>query len=85
MSAGREVADIFRRHGDAYRQAQAGHLGRVERRVMSAIELIHVMSRCNTAAMTARLAEISEVSITTAVAWVLVANIRLLTRRLSRS
>jgi hypothetical protein len=35
--------------------------------------------------MTARLAEISEVSITTAVAWVLVANIRSLTRRLSRS
>jgi hypothetical protein len=34
-----EVADIFRRHGDAYRQAHEGHLGRVERRVMSAIEL----------------------------------------------
>jgi predicted RNA-binding Zn-ribbon protein involved in translation (DUF1610 family) len=39
MSSGLEVADIFRRHGDAYRQAQSGHLGRVERRVMSAIEL----------------------------------------------
>jgi hypothetical protein len=36
---GLEVADIFRRHGDAYRQAHKGHLGRVERRVMSAIEL----------------------------------------------
>jgi Putative transposase/Transposase zinc-binding domain len=33
-----EVADIFRRHGEAYRQAHAGHLGRVERRVMAAIE-----------------------------------------------
>jgi hypothetical protein len=45
MSAGLEVADIFRRHGDAYRQARAGHLGRVERRVMSAIDL------CRTAAL----------------------------------
>ena len=34
-----EVADIFRRYGAAYRNARAGHLGRVERRVMSAIEL----------------------------------------------
>ena len=33
-----EVADIFRRHGEAYRKAHAGHLGRVERRVMGAIE-----------------------------------------------
>ena len=33
------MADVFRRHGDAYRQARDGHLGRVERRVMSAIEL----------------------------------------------
>jgi hypothetical protein len=34
-----EVADIFRRCGEAYRQVHAGRLGRVERRVMSAIEL----------------------------------------------
>ena len=40
-----EVADIFRRHGPAYRRAHDGHLGRVERRVMSAIEL------CRTAAL----------------------------------
>ena len=39
MSPGLEVADIFRRHGDAYRQAHDGHLGRVERRVMRAIEV----------------------------------------------
>ena len=32
-----EVADIFRRHGEAFRQARAGHLGGVERRVMGAI------------------------------------------------
>jgi Putative transposase/Transposase zinc-binding domain len=32
-----EVADILRRHGDAYRRLHAGQLGRVERRVMSAI------------------------------------------------
>ena len=40
-----EVANVFRRHGDAYRRAHEGHLGRVERRVMSAIEL------CRTAAL----------------------------------
>ncbi|MFM2100405.1 MAG: hypothetical protein RLZZ366_1944 [Pseudomonadota bacterium] len=34
-----EVADIFHRHGPAYRLAHDGHLGRIERRVMSAIEL----------------------------------------------
>jgi Putative transposase/Transposase zinc-binding domain len=33
-----EVADIFRRHGEAYRLTHAGHLGRVERRIMAAIE-----------------------------------------------
>jgi hypothetical protein len=40
-----EVADIFRRHGEAYRQAHAGHLGRTERRIMGAIEA------CRTAAL----------------------------------
>ncbi|WP_373487670.1 IS91 family transposase [Blastomonas sp.] len=40
-----EVADIFRRHGHAYRHANDGHIGRVERRVLSAIEL------CRTAAL----------------------------------
>ncbi len=40
-----EVADILRRHGEAYRQAHEGHLGRVERRVMSAI------MACRTAAL----------------------------------
>jgi len=43
-----EVADIFRRHGPAYVQAHDGYLGRVERRVMSAIEL------CRTAALGGR-------------------------------
>ena len=33
-----EVADIFRRHGEAYRQAHAGHLSRTQRRIMGAIE-----------------------------------------------
>ena len=32
-----EVADIFRRHGETFRQAHAGHLGGVERRIMGAI------------------------------------------------
>ena len=40
-----EVADIFRRHGDAYRQANGAHMGRVERRVMGAI------AACRTAAL----------------------------------
>jgi hypothetical protein len=39
MSIGLEVADVFRRHGEAYRRAHDGHMGRVERRVMSAVEL----------------------------------------------
>ena len=40
-----EVADIFRRHGEAYRQTHAGRLGRTERRIMGAIEA------CRTAAL----------------------------------
>jgi len=45
MAAVPEVADVFRRHGEAFRQARAGHLGRVERRVMGAI------TACRTAAL----------------------------------
>jgi hypothetical protein len=45
MPPGLELADVLRRHGDAYRRAHDGHLGRVERRVMSAVEL------CRTAAL----------------------------------
>ena len=37
MARALEVADIFRRHGEAFRQARAGRLGRIERRVMGAI------------------------------------------------
>jgi len=37
MAPALEVADIFRRHGEAFRQAHAGHLGGVERRIMGAI------------------------------------------------
>ena len=40
-----EVADIFRRHGETYRQTHAGRLGRTERRIMSAI------AACRTAAL----------------------------------
>ncbi len=40
-----EVADIFRAHGAAWRQAQAGHLSLGQLKVMSAIE------RCRTAAL----------------------------------
>ena len=35
-----EVADIFRRYGPGYRVAHYGHLGRVERRVMSAMSVV---------------------------------------------
>lgn len=45
MSARLELADVFRRHGETYRQLHDGRLGSVERRVMSAIEL------CRTAAL----------------------------------
>ena len=45
MSPVLEVAEIFRRHGEAYRQAHSEHLGRVERRVMGAI------AACRTAAL----------------------------------
>ncbi len=40
-----EVADIFRAHGAAWRQAQAGHLSLGQLKVMSAIEA------CRTAAL----------------------------------
>lgn len=40
-----EVADVFRRHGAAYRIANAGHLSRSQLRVMGAIEA------CRTAAL----------------------------------
>jgi putative transposase/transposase-like zinc-binding protein len=40
-----ELADVFRRHGDSYQRANAGHLGRVERRVIGAI------TACRTAAL----------------------------------
>jgi Transposase zinc-binding domain len=33
-----EVADVFRRHGAAFRDRHDEHLGRIERRVMAAIE-----------------------------------------------
>src|SRR3954447_22962429 len=33
-----EVADVFRRHGEAFRRDRGAHLGRIERRVMAAIE-----------------------------------------------
>jgi hypothetical protein len=45
MASALEVADIFRRHGEAYRQARGAHLGRGERRVMGAI------AACRTAAL----------------------------------
>ena len=40
-----EVADIFRRHGNAWREANAGHVSAAQLRVMTAIEV------CRTAAL----------------------------------
>jgi hypothetical protein len=40
-----EVADVFRRHGEAWRTANAGHVSLTQRRVMTAIEI------CRTAAL----------------------------------
>ena len=40
-----ELADVFHRHGGSYERANAGHLGRVERRVIGAI------TTCRTAAL----------------------------------
>ena len=45
MAATLEVADVFRRHGLRWRLEQAGHLDRMQRRVMGAIEA------CRTAAL----------------------------------
>ncbi len=45
MAAVLEVADVFRRHGEAFRQAHTGHIGAGERRVMGAI------TACRTAAL----------------------------------
>jgi hypothetical protein len=40
-----ELADVFRRHGEGYERANAGHLKRVERRVIRAV------TACRTAAL----------------------------------
>ena len=39
-----ELADVLVRHGEAFRRAHDGHLGRVERRVMAAIEACRTAS-----------------------------------------
>ena len=56
MAAGLEVADIFYRHGERYRQLNDGHLGRVERRVMSAVEM------CRTARLGAHVQQCQDCS-----------------------
>ncbi len=45
MAGGIEVADVFRRHGPAFRATHSEHLDRDQRRVMGAIEA------CRTAAL----------------------------------
>jgi Transposase zinc-binding domain len=55
--SGLEVADVFRRYGEAYRQRHDASLSAAQRRVMTAIELcrtaalgghIEQCDRCNT-------------------------------------
>lgn len=58
MAPAFEVADVFRRHGDAFRQAYAGRLGRVERRVMGAI------TACRTAVLGGHVEQCDECGIT---------------------
>jgi hypothetical protein len=45
VRSGLEVADIFRDHGPAWREANRGHISLEQMKVMSAIE------RCRTAAL----------------------------------
>jgi hypothetical protein len=54
-----EVADIFRDHGSAWRQANAGHVSLAQRKVMSAIE------RCRTAALGGHVARCEDCAHTT--------------------
>jgi len=58
MAAVLEVADVFRRHGEAFRQARTGQLGCVERRVMGAI------TACRTAALGGHLEQCDDCSST---------------------
>lgn len=53
-----EVADVFRRHGEAFRRDRGAHLGRVERRVMAAIEA------CRTAALGGHVEQCGECGLT---------------------
>jgi hypothetical protein len=39
-----EVADIFRRHGESWRTANAGHVSLTQRRVMTAIEICRTVA-----------------------------------------
>jgi len=54
-----EVADIFRGHGPAWRQAHAGHVSLQQLKVMSAIE------RCRTAALGGHVARCADCAYTT--------------------
>jgi hypothetical protein len=45
MGPGLEVADIFRRHGPAWRAARTGHLDRMQYRVTGAIAACRAAAR----------------------------------------
>ena len=53
-----EVADIFRRHGDAFRAAQGSRLSREQRKVMAAIEA------CRTSALGGHVERCEECGVT---------------------
>jgi hypothetical protein len=58
MAPALEAADIFRRHGKAFRRAHGDHLGYVERRVMGAI------TTCRTAALGGHVEQCDDCGIT---------------------
>src|SRR5271157_631687 len=62
MASALEAADIFRRHGEAFRQAHGDHLGYVERRVMGAI------TACRTAALGGHVEQCDDCGTTTGTA-----------------
>ena len=56
MAPALELADIFRRHGPAFRKARARHLGLDQLKVMSAVET------CRTAALGGHVASIASMT-----------------------
>jgi hypothetical protein len=61
-----EVADVFRRYGEAYRQEHGASLSIAQRRVMTAIEVCQIMPFSAAISSSVTTAAISETPITRA-------------------